>query len=234
MARPLNKKYFGNTNSPYSGGTTGIGGEGVASVTIASPIAASLAALTTTVTFSEPQISGGVRAVGVPVIDGAGDLTGINVTTFGSGYTSVPTITVVDSDNNETLNLTSGSGGVLVALQFSAKNAIKFEAQVDGTELTTGDIVKQASSRRYRVRTSDGTAVCKLVASASLNDNEMSITATDANGNTYYVTKLTAHRATLTRAVDDGSDGDWLFATGNTASWSFDAAAGLKVQIENQ
>lgn len=234
MARPLNKKYFGNTNSPYSHGTTGIGGEGVASVTIASPIAASLAALTTTVTFSAPQISGGIRAVGTPVIDGNGDLTGINVTTAGTGYTSVPTITVVDSDNNETLNLTSGSGGVVVALQTSAKNAIKFEAQVDGTELTTGDIIKQASSRRYRVRTSDGTAVCKLVASATLNDNEMSIIATDANGNTYYVTKLTAHRATLTRAVDDGSDGDWLFATGNTASWSFAPAAGLKVQIENQ
>lgn len=230
MGRPLHKKYFGNTITPFQGGNTGVGGEGVASVTIAAPIAADLTG-TITVTFSAPQISGGITATGTAQVDGNNDLTGILITNAGSGYTSLPTFTV--ADGNETATYTSGSGGVTVALTSGAsarQNAIKFEAQVNGNEVTTGDIIRQVSTTRYKVRTSDGTAICKLVASASLSDGEMSITATDVNSNAYFVTKLTAHRATLTRKVS----GDGIYATGASAPWKFDAAAGVYVQIESQ
>jgi len=230
MGRPIHKKYFGNTN--YNADGEGVGGEKLASVTIAAPIAASLAALTTTVTFSAPQIAGGQRATGTAVIDGNGDLTGINITDAGSGYTAVPTISVVDSDNNETLNLTSGSGGVTVTLTTASRiNALKCEAQIGaGSELTTGDVLRQVGSKRYRIRTSDGTAVCKLVQSAALGENEMSITAVDANTNAYFVRKLTSRVAVLERKVSGSGD----FATGTKVKWTFGSATSDTVSIENQ
>jgi hypothetical protein len=236
MGRPLHKKYFGNTITPFNnyaqGGNTGVGGEGVASVTIAAPITADLTG-TITVTFSAPQISGGITATGTAQVNGSNDLTGILITNAGSGYTSVPTFTV--ADGNETATYTSGSGGVTVALTSGAsarQNAIKFEAQIgSGTEVTTGDIIKQVGNHRFRVRTSDGTETCKLVASANLGVNEMSITATDSATNTYFVTKITARRVQLTQ-IAGGSN--YVYATGESAPWKFDAAAGIYVQIENQ
>jgi hypothetical protein len=232
MGRPLNKKYFANTNY-QDFGTANVGGESVASVAIAAPIAASLDAGTTTVTFSAPQIAGGVTATGTAVIDGNGDLTGITITNVGSGYTSVPTISVVDSDNDETLSLSNGAGGVTITLTSGAsarQNGIKCEAQIGaGSELTTGDILEQVSARRYRVRTSDGVAVCKLVTTADLDANQMSITATDSAGGTYFVKKLTARKAVLVQGTGT------QFATGATAKWTFGSAVlNTTVSIQNQ
>jgi hypothetical protein len=229
MGRPLNKKYFANTNY-QDFGTANVGGESVATIAIASPIAASLDADTTTVTFSAPQIAGGVRATGTAVINVDGDLTGITITNVGSGYTSAPTISVVDSDDEETLTLTTGSGGVTVTMTANRQNGIKCEAQIGaGSELTTGDIVEQVGSKRYRVRTSDGVAVCKLVTTADLNANEMSITATDSAGGTYFVRKLTARKAVLVRGTGT------QFATGATAKWTFGSAVeNTTVSVQNQ
>ena len=68
----------------------------------------------------------------------------------------------------------------------------------------------------------------------------MNIIATDSLGNTYYVTKLTAHKALLTRKTDLNADSDWVYATGDSARWTFSAATGTDktvvnttVQIEN-
>ena len=236
MGRPLHKKYFGNTITPFNnyaqGGNTGVGGEGVASVTIGTPVSATFT--TATATFSAPQISGGITATGTVTLDGDGDIVSVDMTNAGSGYTSVPTITVSGAGNIDVV-LTSGSGTVTVALTSGAsarQNAIKFEAQITGgTEVTTGDIIKQVGNHRFRVRTSDGTETCKLVASANLGVNEMSITATDSATNTYFVTKITARRVQLTQ-IAGGSN--YVYATGESAPWKFDAAAGIYVQIENQ
>jgi hypothetical protein len=243
MGRPINKKYFANTNY-QDFGTGNVGGESVASVTIAAPIAASLAAGTTTVTFSGPQLVNGQAATGTAVIDGNGDLTGITITFAGSGYTSIPTISVVDSDNNETLSLTTGSGGVTVALTSGAsarQNSIKCEAQIGaGSEVLTGDVIKQQSARRYKVKTSDGTAFCKLVTTTdnSLGANEMSIMATDSAGGTYLVSKLTAHKAVLVPVANTHggtSSAGAQFASGTTAKWTFGSAVlNTTVTIANQ
>ena len=230
MGRPINKKYFANTNY-QDFGTANVGGESVATVAIAAPIAASLAAGTTTVTFSAPQLTNGVTATGTAVIDGNGDLTGITITNVGSGYTSVPTISVVDSDDAETLTLTSGSGGVTITLTTTRQNSIKCEAQIGaGSEVTVGDIVKQVGSKRYKVTTANGTAVCKLVQTADLNANEMSITATDANSNAYFIRKLTARTAIVERKSSGSGD----FATGAKVKWTFGSATSDTVSIENQ
>ena len=121
---------------------------------------------------------------------------------------------------------------VLTTGAAARQNSIKCEAQIGaGTEVTTGDVVKQTGSRKYKVTTADGTAICKLVTTADLNANEMSITATDSNSNTYFVRKLTQHRAVLVQ-IAGGSN--YLYATGASAPWSFAAASGNVVQIANQ
>lgn len=97
MGRPINKKFFANTNAPYddaqTGGPTGVGGEGVASVIVGST--GSNYSAGASITFSSPNIPGGTLATGSPsVAGGNGGITAISVGTAGSGYTSTATITV--------------------------------------------------------------------------------------------------------------------------------------------
>jgi len=183
---------------------------------------------------------------GTAQVNGSNDLTGIEITNAGSGYTSLPTFTV--ADGNETATYTSGSGGVTVALTsgasarqnsitvtgwIPASDAAGYISGAGGSSSVTGDIIRQVGSNKYIIQTAQGIGRVKLVAD-TVAAGEATIIATDSNGNTYYVTKLTAHKAKLTRLVDDGSDGDWLFATGDLAKWSFDAAADDIVQIANR
>lgn len=164
----------------------------------------------------------------------------VTITEKGSGYTGTETFTFTAPGTTSgtlpagTIVLTTDSGAVGSAT--NQENAISITAYVPtangGSSAVAGDITKQVSGRRYKVKTAQGTGIVKLVAAAPAA-GQANIIATDANGNTYYVTKLTAHRATLTRLVDDGGDSDWLFATGAWTNWSFDAASGNRVQIAN-
>jgi hypothetical protein len=161
----------------------------------------------------------------------------VTITEKGSGYTGAETFTFTKPGSTTgtvpagTIVLTADTGNVGSATY--QENAIVAYAYVSGNSLVA-DIKKQVSGRRYKVETSEGTLTCKLVTDGAANAvGEMTITATDANGNTYYVSKLTAHKATLVRLVDDGSDNDWVYATGAAAPWSFAAASGTTVQIAN-
>ena len=96
------------------------------------------------------------------------------------------------------------------------ENAILIYAKTtSGGSAQIGDIQKQTNARSYKVRTADGTAVCKLVASGSPAVCQAYVNATDSDGGTYYVTKLTAHKALVTR--NSGT----MFATGTTVKWAF-------------
>ena len=102
------------------------------------------------------------------------------------------------------------------------------------------DIIKQTNAHSYKVKTSDGIAICKLVASGSPAVNQAYINATDSTGHTYYVTKLTAHRALL---VPYGSAGHEFPSIGTrpdgttiyqTAKWNFTGAvASSSVVVDN-
>jgi hypothetical protein len=237
MGRPLNKKYFGNRNIGTTGtADNGIGGQGVASITIGSNDSADYAANDPLI-ISAPQLPGGVQAVAkIATVDGAGKILTIEVTEKGSGYTSAPTVTEdvggVQGTTTFTAVLTTDTGSVGSAT--NQENAIVAYAYVTGNNLIA-DIQKQVSGRRYKVKTSEGTLTCKLVTDGVANAvGEMTITATDAQGNTYYVSKLTSRLATLVRLVDDGGDNDWVYATGARAPWSFAAASGSVVQIANK
>jgi hypothetical protein len=121
----------------------------------------------------------------------------------------------------------------LIGSATNQENAIIIRAKIDSeATVRAGDIIKQSSSRRYKVRTSDGIAVCKLVADDTPATFQAYVKATDANGNTYYVTKITSHKALLTQWTQSG-EATWLFATGDSAPWTFTSTANGRVIIEN-
>lgn len=207
----------------YNGGTatftvatlTGGAGSGVATVTV---LSAGTFATTTTGAKATTNNGGGDDACTLTITY---KVVGGTVTLAGSGYTSVPAVTM------------SAGTGTLTAVLTSSVNAISTSAFIPaangGSSAVAGDFVKQVNTRSYKVTTAQGTGICKLVAAAP-TAGQMTIAATDANGSTYYVTKLTARKATLTQNVVNGS---FLFATGATVQWGFAAAAGSVVQIAN-
>jgi hypothetical protein len=223
MGRPLHKKYFGNTNYITTG--EGVGGEGVASVTIGGSWA-NFADATTTVTFSAPQIAGGETATGTATIV-AGAVTAVVVTNSGSGYTAAPTVTIADSDAGAE---TTGTATAVLTSGASARvNGIAAYAFVTGGSNKLADIIKQDSATKYKVRTADGVMVCSLVTDGVANAaGEMTITATDSAGGTYFVKKLTARQAVIVR--NTGTQ----FVTGQRVKWTFGSAVeGTTVTVAN-
>ena len=155
----------------------------------------------------------------------------VAVTTPGSGYAEAPVVTFTPSGN-------ATRTAVLTASQ---QNALAFTSYLTtgSSAVAGGDIKKQESSRRYLVTNSQGTGQVKLVASDTLVAGEMSIIATDYNGNTYYVTKLTSRKALLTRKTQNGVSA-WVYGVLDSARWTLSAAVGTdktlsttKVSIAN-
>lgn len=184
-------------------------------------------------------ISNGAKATSVSPAGGTGatltityGIKSVVVDEKGSGYVNVADagITFSSGAAAATPVLTTDSGAP--SSSTNQENAIIIYAKTtSGGSAQAGDIIKQQSTRRYKIITDDGTAYCKLVASTSLSVNEAYLKATDSDGGTYFVTKLTAHRATLT--PDGSGSSGTMFAEGESTGWLFDAAAGDIVQIEN-
>lgn len=218
MGRPIKKTFFGNINQSYYGSHplgSGVGGEGVASVTL-STTSFAVSTLTITMSFTAPQIAGGVTATGTPVKTG-NTVTSVLITEPGSGYTVAPTVAFTGTNMT-----TQGAGtAVLTGDRANALYVISYLPDA-GQSRTDGDIIKQESSRRYLVQNTDGQGVCKLVAATPVA-GEMNIIATDAGGATYYVTKLTGRKATLTNKTDTGTA---YYVTGEVAPWTIGAASG--------
>jgi len=143
------------------------------------------------------------------------------ITTAGAGYYTAPSSSVTQSVTLQTITLTS-----------TKANAIKITAWVvGGSSAVAGDIIKQEASRRYLVDTAQGQSQVKLVA-AGPAAGEATIVAVDSDTNEYYVTKLTAHRALLTRKAINGAA--YEFASGVTVPWKLTAAVlNTSVQVEN-
>jgi hypothetical protein len=95
---------------------------------------------------------------------------------------------------------------------------------------TNGDIIKQESSRRYLVQNQDGRGICKLT-TGTLTAGFMHIIATEWNSSTYYVTKLTANKATLYQRTSTGTG--YTYATGAVAKWTIGNATGTVVSLSH-
>jgi hypothetical protein len=93
--------------------------------------------------------------------------------------------------------------------------------------------MKQEASHRYLVKTAQGQSQCKLVAKATsdLLVGEMNLIATDSLTSTYFVTKLTAHRANLTQYTDGGSG--FEYGVTDVAGWTINSATTGTVSISN-
>jgi len=99
---------------------------------------------------------------------------------------------------------------------------LRFIARTTGGTANNTSVIEQKGTNRFNVTTSDGTSVVSLVAKASgaIAVGEATLTATDSSSKTYYVTKLTANKATLTQfgagthEFETGASAKWLDGTG--------------------
>ncbi len=221
MGRPIKSKYFGTRKG------TGVAGEGVDSLTLGSPAPSSTG--TITVSFSAPQIAGGTTAQGTVVQTGQ-TATSVLITNEGSGYLSAPTVTFTS-----TVHVANHMNGTAV-LSTDVADVIRCVAYIPtangGTAPVFGDIQEQVASKKYRVVTSEGTGVCKLVTTSTVAAGEMTIVATDANTSTYYVRKLTARRAILVQTT--ASVWGYAFDNNEAAGWTLDSVSTGVVVIDNR
>ena len=172
-------------------------------------------------------------------IDGApGVQTSTYVTSVGTNtVTLTKTMTASTTTNSYQFSDVGASfaSSVALAATITTQNAIAFTSFLltkDGgaSAVANGDIVKQESSRRYLVDNSQGIGQCKLVATDALTAGTMKIIATDGAGSTYFVTKLTAHKATL---VNRTSTSTAKSITGAAVGWTLGSATGTVVTIAN-
>jgi len=183
-------------------------------------------------------------------------LLSVLVTEKGSGYVNSADAALV-FDPAATPTNASGVAAFVADTGFvgsatNQENAIIARVYYD-EEVQIADIIKQQNARSYVVIVQsnpedptdtdkdDEPALAKLVNHVPVDNTpidaeyprarEMTIRATDNNGNTYFVTKLTAHKARLWR--DTNNETAWLFTNGESAKWTFGATTVATVQIEN-
>ena len=156
----------------------------------------------------------------------------VTITEKGSGYGGGETFTFTKPGTTSgtvpagTIVLTTDTGNV--SSTTNQENAIVIYANTDDNGSKIGDIVRQVGASRFKVKTADGTAICKLKSSAVSAEGEMTISATDSAGGTYFVTKITSRKITVTRGTGT------QFATGASVPWSFSApTVNQTLRIEN-
>jgi len=230
MGRPLHKKYFGNRNTGSASVTTddGIGGQAVASIAVTGTFSGKTTATPYAVTISAPDLPGGVQAVATITFATASTGT-VTVTEGGSGYTGIPTTTCALGGGSGTVTLTatlsvdSGAVGSVT----NQENAITMTARLTGGSAVAVDIIKQVSTRRYKVTDGTRTGIVELKSSVATAAGEGSIQVTDASAGTYFVTKLTKNNATLTRGTGI------VYADGASVPWTFGTATATVCKIAN-
>ena len=145
----------------------------------------------------------------------------VPTTNAGSGYLKTETLTITGT----------GAPAVDHINYTNRQNAIAFTSYIStGSQArSNGDIIKQEASRRYLVQNSDGIGQCRLITTSTLTAGTMNIIATDFNGSTYYVNKLTAHKAHLVRKTSAGAG--FLVANNVATGWTLNGATGTVVTI---
>jgi hypothetical protein len=150
----------------------------------------------------------------------------ITITKQGSGYSHSVDATASFAGSatlpgTPTVNMIVDTG--IVGTAGNQENAISMTAQLPGGSAVLVDIIKQVSGRRYKVTDGTRIGIVQLQDSAVSGDGQATIVATDASSATYYVTKLTAHKATLTQI-----SGSYEFASGTAVAWTMNGTTGTK------
>jgi len=163
----------------------------------------------------------------------------ITVTEQGSGYSSASDAAVTFSAGIAAGTVVLEADGTGIYEFGTNENAITISAFLPTTAATglisgaggaaakNGDIVKQVHTSRYVVENADGVGRVRLVAAAPAA-GQANIIAEDSAGDTYYVIKLTRHRATV--VPDTGTQ----FSANQSVPWTFDAATvNTTVKVRN-
>ena len=188
-----------------------------------------------TVTISGAQLGGvdGTNDLTITLggaVAAAGTITGFTITEGGSGYTTTPAVTL-STGTQGTLTATTvlsvDTGAVGSAT--NQENAILMTAYLTGGSATTVDIIRQVSTNRYKVTDGTRTGIVKLKSSVATAAGEGSVRLVDTDGNTYFATKITARKATITR----GTGTQAAFVTGTAVKWNMVAATADSLLIDN-
>jgi hypothetical protein len=232
----LGTNTLGATNAGATTGLTFTTRSGTAPAGVVATVTTTAAGDRTTFAATPLATTNTVSATGLTLNVTYG-LLSIVVTQRGSGYTTPADAAVGFSGSTgaaATAVLTTDSG--LVGSSTNQENAIIIHANTGNEGVQIGDIIRQVSTRRYKVKAADGIAICELVDDDTPAYKKAYIQATDDNGNTYFVMKLTAHRATLMQWTNNETD--WIFQDGDVAHWVFSSSensydAATSVVIEN-
>jgi hypothetical protein len=160
----------------------------------------------------------------------AGTITGFTITEGGSGYTTVPAVT-----------LSTGTQGTLTATAVLAvdtgavgsatnqENTILMTAYLTGGSATTVDILKQVSTNRFKVTDGTRTGIVALKSSVATAAGECSVRLLDSSSGTYFATKITSRKVTIAR----GTGTDAAFVDGSQVKWNMSAATADSLLIDN-
>ncbi len=238
MGRPIQKKYFANTNVALDG--EGVGGEKFSAVTVLTT--GTLYSTTTSYTWlaSAPQLAGGQRASGTLTIGTDGRVSSFNIGNAGSGYTSTSSVTVAVSPATTgsgatyhvALTAAARANGLAMYAYIPASGAAGYISGAGGSSRVLSDVIRQSGNNKYVVQNSQGVGVVRLVADGTAANaaGEADLTATDWNGSTYRVTKLHAKKAKLKQVTSSTA---FLIADGAWAKWTITAATGTTVLLAN-
>jgi len=229
------------------------GAGGITAVTLTSPGSGYSATATISITTasSVTKVSTGTNGEStIAVANTSGIFVGMTVTgDIALGASNAPkviaigtnevTVSAAHDDSFTGVTLTFADLGSGFAAQTTLLSAVSdviqctayIPAANGGSSAVTGDIQEQVASRKYRVLTAQGTGPCRLVTTSSLAVGQMFIGATDSNGSTYFVKKLTARRAVLVQRTMNGS---FEFNTNEAAGWTLDEASTGVVKIDNR
>ena len=144
------------------------------------------------------------------------------ITNAGSGYTDA-----TDAAATFTQSVTGTTVLGTSAVVGQNENAISMVAFLTGGSAGAVDIIRQVSTTRYKVTDGTRTGIVALQTTEANAAGEGSILATDAAGDTYYVTKLTAHKATLKRGTGT------VYTDGAAVPWTFGTATSTVCKIAN-
>jgi hypothetical protein len=211
---------------------TVVGGTGTAAIFEVATVDVGGEVLTVTVSSAGNYTALGTNPVATTTNSVAGvnatltvtyEVLSFDVTNPGSGYVSVADAALTFAPASST--------AATATLLVTRPNVILAQAKVSGSaNVLPADISRQVGTTDYVMSTTDGTSRVSLTTTDTPAPGGAYIVATDANGSTYWVTKLTARRARLARRTMTGS---YVHATGATAAWSFAAPSLLRVQIAN-
>jgi hypothetical protein len=156
------------------------------------------------------------------------------VTTVGTNSVTLSQTMTIST----TTSVTFSSQGANATLYFSGvtpadAGTIAATAWITGdSQARTAAIVRQEASHRYLVEAKTNGSLflgqCKLISTSTYAAGQMTITALDTNGSSYFVTKLTARKARIVQYVKSGS---FVFASGAVVGWNLTAASATAVKV---